>query len=441
MRAELYHVLDVLCALVVTVPVGTNRGLLDLFWMILHGGLRPARGGICPGLTQVGLSAEAVRRAWAALGYGAWTSDELLDNLAPVIETEGHWQPTVVAGWQPLVVDVTGFWRPRLRGCPTTHYHPALRQSLPAIPLGLIGRIGRVGAQRVAVLRGLVRADPRTPGRTAQHRALVQAAVARAAPTDILVADSGFQLSLFHEAGAPHYLIRLPKNFTGRRRTVAPYAGQGKRPRRGTLVRPLARVWQGRVLPATPPDAVTTWADGRGVVRAEQWRDLVIQAGGPDSPAFQVIAIHHPRYPDPLLVATSVDLTPPAAWALYHDRWPIEQVPLTTKILLRAQPHFVWRPETCQRWPEVTLIAGAVANYLAATAPPHPTGFWDRAPRPTAGRLRRALGRCSFPKSYPLPPRLRRKASVTRHLPTGSRLRTRSAPPGPNPAVPPLSEN
>ncbi len=37
-------------------------------------------------------------------------------------------------------VDVTAFWRPRLQGCPTVHYHAAAGRALPAIPLGLIAR-------------------------------------------------------------------------------------------------------------------------------------------------------------------------------------------------------------------------------------------------------------------------------------------------------------
>jgi hypothetical protein len=365
----------------------------------------------------------------------------LLARWAALVQAEGHWQPARHGGYRPVAVDLTGFWRPRLRGCPTKHYSTAAGMALPAIPLGLIGRVGRVGEQRVAVLRGLVRADPTDPSPTAHHRALVRTAAQGATEADVLIFDSGFQLSLLQDAGATRYLVRLPKNFTGRRRLPAPYAGRGKRPRQGALVRPLARIWKGRVIAATPPDAVTTWADGRHVVRAEQWADLVVQAGGPDSPAFQVIAIHHPRFTDPLLLATPLALTPPEAWALYHDRWPIEQVPLTTKILLGAHPHFVSRPETCQRWPEVTLIAGALANYLAATAPPQPTGCWDRFPRPTAGRFRRALARGPFPKSYPFPPRLRPKASVTRHLPTGFHGKRHSPPSSPAPGPASVSEN
>jgi hypothetical protein len=438
-----YRVLDVLCTLVCPLPIGTNQGLLDLLWMVLRGELLAARGGIFPGLAQLGLPAARVRRAWAALGAGTWASQDLIAAVADVIEREGRWQPDEIGGYRPVAVDVTGFWRPRLKHCPTRHYHAAAGTALPAIPIGLIGRVGRVGDQRVAVLRQVVRADPALPSPLAHNRELARAAATGLDERDVAVCDSGFQVSLLQEAGLTRYLVRLPKNFTGRRRQPPPRRGRGKHPRKGPLVRPLPRAWKGRLLPATPPDRVITWSAGAVVLRGEQWLDLVVQAGDCDSPAFQVLAIHHPRYAEPLLLATPLPLTPEQAWAFYGDRWPIEQVPLTAKTLLGAGRHFVSAPETCQRWPEFVLIAAALANYLAATAPPIPTGFWDRrAPRPTAGRLRRALAACPFPKSYPFPRRLRRKASVTAHLPTGF-WHQRSPRPAPltPPACPLLSEN
>ena len=38
---------------------------------------------------------------------------------------------------------------------------------------------------------------------------------------------------------------------------------------------------------------------------------------------------------------------------------------------------------------------------------------------PTPGRLRRALAHCSFPQDFPLPERIRAKATHTDHLPKG----------------------
>ena len=91
---------------------------------------------------------------------------------------------------------------------------------------------------------------------------------------------------------------------------------------------------------------------------------------------------------------------------------------------------FVHAPEACQRLPELALIAGAILNYLAAALPAAPTGFWDRRPRPTAGRLRRALARLPFPHDFALPFRVFAKNSVTDHLPKGwfGQRRPRPAP-------------
>ena len=104
---------------------------------------------------------------------------------------------------------------------------------------------------------------------------------------------------------------------------------------------------------------------------------------------------------------------------LYRDRWPVEQVPSAGKQMLGGARQFVFAPESCQRLPELNLLAGAIVTYLAATLPAVPTGFWDRNPKPTPGRLRRLLARVNFPKSYPLPERIRKKDSVCDHLPKG----------------------
>ena len=84
--------------------------------------------------------------------------------------------------------------------------------------------------------------------------------------------------------------------------------------------------------------------------------------------------------------------------------------------MIGAHRQYVSAPESCQRLPELALLAGSILTYLAATRPAIPTGFWDRNPKPTPGRLRRALAVLPFPKTYPLPSRFRKKASVTMHL-------------------------
>ena len=120
-----------------------------------------------------------------------------------------------------------------------------------------------------------------------------------------------------------------------------------------------------------------------------------------------------------LVLATTLSVSARALRDLYLDRWPVEQLPLAAKQMLGAARAFVSAPETCQRLPELALLAGSLLTYLAATQPAAPTGSWDRRPRPTPGRLRRLLARTVFPTSFPLPDRIRTKAAVTSHLPKG----------------------
>jgi len=352
-------------------------------------------------------------------------------------------------GYRPVAVDVTGFWRPQLQGCPTTHYHAEAGRALPAIPLGLVARIGRAGGQRLALLRTIVRADAADPRPGAQERLLVRAAVARCADEEALVLDAGFGVALLQEEGATRYVVRLAKNSTFRRATPPAYAGRGRPATRGDLVRPLPRTYKGRVIAATPPDRVETWEEDGVTLRAQVWTDLVLPAASAAAkgaveaaakgaveakgPTFSVVAVYDPRHREPLLLASPLPVTARVLRALYRDRWPVEQLPLAAKQMLGAARAFVHAPETCQRLPELALLAGAILSYVAATSPAVPAGFWDRRPQPTPGRLRRALARLPFPHDFPLPARIRTKKTRTDHLPTGfwGQRRRRAAPEAP----------
>jgi len=419
MHATVYRVATVLCALVVGVPLGTNWGLVLVLWTLLTGRLLGTRGAVIPALSALGLAPVVVRRGWAALGQGAWTTEQLLGAWQAWVAQEGEWQPHRVGGYVPVAGDVTGFWRPHLRGCPTLHYSAVAGKALLAIPLGLVVRIGSTGGQRVGVPVALVRAPAGESSPRAHDRAVVRAAGAGLTAEEAFVVDRAFGIALLQAEAVPSWAARLPKHFIARRATPPAYSGRGRPPTRGGVVRPLARERRGKALPATPPDAVVTWEEEGRRLRAEQWTDLVLPDAARDAPRFQVVAVHDPRYKTPLLVATSLPLTPREVRELYRDRWPVEQVPLSAKQLLGAARQFVSAPETCQRLPELALLAGAMLNYLAATQEPVPTGFWDRHPRRTPGRLRRLLADAPFPWDYPWPAHLRPKAAVTAHLPKG----------------------
>lgn len=419
MQEPVYRTLELLCAVVSPLPIGTNLGLLQLFWMLVSGRLLPARGAVFPGLSEAGLTPAESQRAWAALGQGTWSSERVIRQWTRVVERERQWWAAEYGGYRPVAVDVTGFWRPRLRGCPTKHFQAEAGRALPAIVLGLVVRVGRVAGQRLALPVAFVRADPADPSPRALLWQLVRTAQQHLAEDEILIGDREFGVTLMQEEQVPRFLVRLPKNFTGRRASPPPYQKRGRPPTRGELVRPLPRQRAGRSYPATSPDELIVWTEGRRTVRAQVWRDLVLSDAPAGSPTFCVLAIHDSRYREPLLLATPLPLDPAVARPLYRDRWPVEQLPLAGKQLIGAERQFVHAPETCQRLPELALLAGVFLSYAAATSPPIPTGFWDRHPRSTPGRLRRILARCPFPRDVPLPARIRQKAAATAQLPTG----------------------
>jgi hypothetical protein len=154
-------------------------------------------------------------------------------------------------------------------------------------------------------------------------------------------------------------------------------------------------------------------------LHAAFWDDLVCTEAQPGAPTFSTVLIHAPRFDEPLLLHTSLPLTGAHLQAFYRDRWPVEGLPLTAKQMLGAVRQFVFAPESRQRLPALALVAGAILMYVAATQPALPTGFWDRAPKPTAGRLRRLLAAVHCGDLEELPEQLHNKPSPTAHLPKG----------------------
>lgn len=145
MPTVLYRITQLLSSLVEPLPIGTNLGLFHLLFMLMSGRLLESRGAVVPGLAALGLAPPAVRRAWAALAYGNWDTARLVTGWHQQVQAEGRWQPRQYGGYRPVACDLVGFFRPRLQGCVTTHYHPAAGKALPAIPVGIAPRRGRRG--------------------------------------------------------------------------------------------------------------------------------------------------------------------------------------------------------------------------------------------------------------------------------------------------------
>jgi hypothetical protein len=394
-------------------------------WMMVSGALLPNRGAIFPALKATGLADAAMRRAWVAFRKGVWQMPVLLVLWREQIQGLAGWQAHRYEGYRPIPVDVTAFWRPALRNCPSKHYHPAANRALPAVIFGIAGEVGELNGQRIALPRAFERVHPKDTSEKGLWQILLKNVQKSLQEDEIAVVDAGVKISTLQTAGITRYVIRLATNFTARRNFL-PEHHLGRTPKYGTLVRPLVRKHTDKTLDATPPDATYTWIENGREMRAEMWTDLVLNKTIPGSEhqTFDVYAIYDPDFKQPWLLAASVALKPESVRAIYKDRWPVEQIPLSAKQMVGAHRQFVHNPESVQRLPELALLAGSILSFLGATFPATPTGFWDRHPKRTPGRFRRLLIGQPFPKDANLSGQLRKKISATAHLPKGNLARS-----------------
>ena len=337
------------------------------------------------------------------------------------------WQLHSCEGYRPVTVDVTAFWRPTLQNCPSKHYHPAANRALPAVIFGIVGQVGELNGQRIALPRAFERVHPKDPSEKRLWEDLLKQVKKGLAGNEIAVLDAGVKVSHLQNAEIACYVLRLAKNFTARRNFLPEHGKKGRKPRYGALVRPLTRIHKNKTHTASTPDETITWQENGNDLKAEIWRNLVLNKTVPsqNNKVFDVYAIHDPDFDAPWLLATPVKLQAASVRAIYRDRWPVEQIPLSAKQMVGAHRQFVHAEESVQRLPELALLAGSILSFLSATVPATPTGFWDRKPKRTPGRLRRTLIGKPFPKDHPLAVQLRKKASVTAHLPKGIRAHRR----------------
>lgn len=419
------HTIAVLSTILGSLPVGTNLALLHFMWMLVSGALLPNRGAIFPALKAIGLSDAEARRAWVAFRKGVWQMPVLLVWWREYVKSLAGWQERRYEGYLPVTADVTGFWRPALKNCPSKHYHPAARRALPAVILGICGEVGELNGQRIALPRAFERVHPKDSSEKRLWEDVLKHAQEKLGGDEILVVDAGVKIAALQKAKIKRYLVRLATNFTARR-NFFPEHHRGRKPKYGELVRPLPRTHKDKTLAATTPDETFSWfADGREI-RAEIWRNLVLNTAtpSPENETLDVYAIYDPDFEQPWLLATPLMLKPESVRTIYRDRWPVEQVPLSAKQMVGAHRQFVHNPESVQRLPELSLLAGSILSFLAASFPPTPTGFWDRKPKRTPGRFRRLLMGKPFPKDAPISGQFRKKQSVTAHLPKGHQTRS-----------------
>lgn len=433
-------------AVVKAAPIGTNKALYGGLMTMMSGEMLNSRGALIPALESAGYEREASMRIWQGLAHGRWEINDLLGKLQDQMMSEGKWTARRIGGYQVKALDTVGYFRPRLKGCETKHYHSAADKALPAINLGQLAMVGQVGqsqsgvderqAQAVTVPCAIVRGQGEIRSEEDLMQALCQEAAHHLGEQDVVTADRKFSPLTLVKSGCAKLVIRRPKNTTLRRSTPPPYSGRGRKPVLGELVRPLARRRKARVIPASPPDECYTWSepqpDGSAIsITARVWHKVVPtpqKTWTPSDrelmlhPTWTAIVIEHPQFDEPLLALATVTLSAQDTYHVVQSRWGVEQPPLVAKQLLGLHRQFVWNDQMRFRYPELSLLAAAILTYVAATVDtPSPTGWWDRQPKSTAGRLRRQLLKVNW-RRLPLDLRLREKRSVTTHLPKGRPL-------------------
>lgn len=421
MLIALESTVHAMSTVVQTVPVGTNIALVHILWVMMSGGFLPSRGAFFTALNAKGFAMQEVRRSWAALRTGAWDANELLDNLQIYVASENQWRARRHEGWQAVSVDMTGFWRPHLKGWAGKHFHSLAQRALPAVVFGVMVVAGEVKEKRTPLLRRIVRCEPQVDKVTFRMQLLCEAKK-HLLPDQVMVIDAEFEVSELQSAGIERFVVRMDSNSTARRNRLPEYKGRGRKPQYGELVRPLERKYKDKKIAATQPDVESHFVhDGRKIV-VHAWSQLVLPQTcvAADEPTFSIYVFHDPLYKQPLVLATNLGkIKAETAYHIYRDRWPVEQPPLAAKQMIGLHRQFVFADQSCFRLPELSLVAGAILTYVAAVMPPIPVGFWDRTPVATPGRLRRLLDKADFPTLPANMPQLRKKNSITAHLPKG----------------------
>jgi hypothetical protein len=412
-------------AIVQTVTVGTNLALLHLMWAMVNGSFLRSRGAVFSALWASGFAVAEVRRSWAALRTGAWDANELLENWGVYVARENQWRVRRHEGYQVMSVDLTGFWRPHLQGWEGSHYHSLAQKALPAVVLGVMVLAGEVGKRRIPLLRRIVRSQA-SLSKAAFRGRLLQEAAAQVTAQQVVVVDAEFGVTELQRTGVERYVVRMASNATAQRHLLPAYKGRGRPPKYGEKVRPLARTWRERRIEATAADQQSHFDHEGRTIQVSVWYDVVLPHTpvaadtGNSQDVFSLYLFHDPLHKQPLLLATNLShLKPETVFHLYRDRWTVEQPPLAAKQMVGLHRQFVSAPASCFRLPELSLVAGSVLTYMAAVLPPVPSGFWDRTPQPTPGRLRRLLAQSNFQSLAVETGQLRKKNAVTAHLPKG----------------------
>lgn len=430
MQAAVTRMITALDFVVQDTPIGTNVSLLRLLWAMTNGSFLQSRGAVHGALLASDFADDEIRRGWSALRYGSWATEELLSAWQLKVSAENEWRERKYEGYKINSLDITGFWRPKLKGKVNLHYNSTAGKALPAMVFGVKVTSGGIKEKRVPLLKQITQCKAGTS--ESEFRAELLETEAKSSLVDELtVVDAGFELSEIFTAKLNRFVIRMASNCTARLNQLPKYKGKGTYPKYGNLVRPLPRTRLENEIEATPAEERGSFVYQGRTIRYESWHNLVTAATKvhKQNQTVSIHVFHDPHYLNPMVLATDMAFKPETVYLVYRERWPVEHPPLSAKQMIGLHRQFVFSDESCQRLPELGLLAGNILTHIAAALPPIPTGFWDRTPKNTPGRLRRLLAKAIFPNPDQLHPELRKKNSVSDHLPKGihAHRRTKAA--------------
>jgi hypothetical protein len=175
--------------------------------------------------------------------------------------------------------------------------------------------------------------------------------------------------------------LRSLKKPAFRRHVLPAYQG-GRPPEYGRRVRPLARVWKGRFIPATPPDRVETWTDDRMEFRAEFWDHLVLP-----HVKFQSLARCQSDFGKRRLSSTTC---PRASWAIGAPNRP-------------SAPENAVRRSMTRRFPDLEAALTASGNPRLGTAAYRWWAVYRKLKSSASWQIAHAVAHANGATSLPLP--------------------------------------
>jgi len=379
--------LHIIEQIVKPISIGTNLGLLQLIWSLMQGSFLISRGAIHTALKQSGFTIGEIRRSWAALRYGQWTIEELINQFHEEVKKEGSWQARTYGGkYRAMSIDLTAIWRPRLQKWLMRPYRQLTGKGFKGIAYGLIVRVGEVSGQRMALLQQIVR--PKSEEKTEEPLKIrtLKKAVSMAEENEVLIHDRGVTISEMQKVGANWYVVRMRSNAVAQKNSLDPQKRKGgKKAVHGKKVRVLPGTYRDKQIEATKEDVSQEFSHAGVKVKARGFFDLVHsrQKASPDNPTFSLWEIDDPRYEESFVLGTNLpaETEPKVIYQMYIDRWPVEQLPLVTKQLLGGHRQFVFNHTSCFRLAELAFLAGNLLTWLALILPAYPSGFWDRRPK------------------------------------------------------------